>query len=78
MCRLLSADFKKAALCLIEFEREGKSYSIDTVRLLKRKYPQKNFAFVCGGDIDVYKRQATVIRLQFIPPKGLLPCTPIR
>ena len=51
MCRLLSADFKKAALCLIEFEREGKSYSIDTVRLLKRKYPQKSFAFVCGGDM---------------------------
>ena len=71
MCRLLSADFKKAALCLIEFEREGKSYSIDTVRLLKRKYPQKSFAFVCGGDMLIsfdkwYKYEELLREIPFI------------
>lgn len=51
MCKLISEDFTKASLCLMEFEREGKSYSIDTVRLLKKKHPDKSFAFVCGGDM---------------------------
>lgn len=71
MCRLLSSDFKKTALCLIEFEREGKSYSIDTVRLLKRKYPQKSFAFVCGGDMLItfdkwYKYEELLREIPFI------------
>ena len=54
MCRLTADDFSKAELCLTEFEREGKSYSYDTVIHLKELYPEKNFAFVCGGDMLVY------------------------
>ena len=54
MCRIASEDFSKAELCLIEFERTGKSYSYDTVRELKRKYPYTEFAFVCGGDMLVF------------------------
>ncbi|MFQ8954095.1 MAG: nicotinate-nicotinamide nucleotide adenylyltransferase [Oscillospiraceae bacterium] len=70
MCRLLTSDFKKAALCLIEFEREGKA-TIDTVRLLKRKYPQKSFAFVCGGDMLIsfdkwYKYEELLREIPFI------------
>lgn len=53
MCRIAAKDFSKAKLCLIEFEREGKSYSYDTVLELKKRYPNKNFAFVCGGDMLV-------------------------
>lgn len=53
MCRIAAKDFSKVELCLIEFEREGKSYSYDTVTELKRRYPDKNFAFVCGGDMLV-------------------------
>ena len=53
MCRIAIKGFKKCELCLIEFEREGKSYSYDTVKLLKEKYPQTDFAFVCGGDMLV-------------------------
>ena len=53
MCRLVAEDFSKAELCLIEFEREGKSYSYDTIMELKSRYPQKDFAFVCGGDMLV-------------------------
>lgn len=51
MCRLACDDFQKAELCLIEFEREGKSYTFDTINLLKEKYPNDNFYFVIGGDM---------------------------
>ena len=53
MCQLAANDFSKAVICLVEFERDGKSYSYDTVTELKEKYPDKNFAFVCGGDMLV-------------------------
>lgn len=51
MCRLLIAPLNKTRLCLVEFERTGKSYSYDTVTLLKQKYPERSFTFVCGGDM---------------------------
>ena len=54
MCRLASEDFSKCELFLFEFEREGKSYTYDTLTLLKEKYPDTDFAFVCGGDMLVY------------------------
>ena len=53
-CKIAAGHFSKANLCLIEFEREGKSYSYDTVMLLKEKYPDKKFLFVCGGDMLVF------------------------
>lgn len=53
MCRIAAEAFTKAELCLIEFEREGRSYSYDTVLRLKEAYPQESFAFVCGGDMLV-------------------------
>ncbi len=51
MCEIVSSDFSKATVCLIEFEREGKSYTYDTVIELKEKYPEKQFVFVMGGDM---------------------------
>ena len=54
MCEIVAADFSKAQVCDIEFKREGKSYTYDTVNLLKELYPNENFAFVCGGDMLVY------------------------
>lgn len=51
MCRIAAEDFKKAELCLDEFEREGKSYTYDTVLNFKRAMPEKKLAFVCGGDM---------------------------
>ena len=53
MCKLAASDFSKAKVSLIEFEREGKSYTYDTVCLLKQKYKDKWLAFVCGGDMIV-------------------------
>lgn len=51
MCRLIAEGFKKVKLCLVEFELEGKSYTYNTVLTLKKKYPDKNFTFVIGGDM---------------------------
>lgn len=51
MCRLACEDFNKAELCLIEFEREGKSYTVDTVMLLKERYPDDRLFIACGGDM---------------------------
>lgn len=51
MCRLIANQFTKVELCLIEFEREGKSYTVDTVKLLRQKYPDDNFYIVIGGDM---------------------------
>lgn len=51
MCRIACEDFKKAKLCLLEFERQGKSYTYDTVCLLEEKYKDKEFVFVCGADM---------------------------
>ncbi len=39
------------SLSLLEFERSGPSYTIDTIRLLTQKHPQIKFTFVMGGDM---------------------------
>ncbi len=51
MCERLAEDFSKVRLCLVEFEREGKSYTFDTLSVLQKQYPNKSFALVCGGDM---------------------------
>lgn len=43
----------------IEFSRRGKSYTIDTVRILKEKFPSYQFFWVVGSDVvktESYKR----------------------
>ena len=51
MCRLACTDFAKAELCTLELERDGRSYTSDTIKDLKRLYPDDKFAIVCGGDM---------------------------
>ena len=67
MCRIVAEDFKKTRLCLAEFERQGKSYTYDTVTEFREKYPKKNFTFVCGGDMlisfDKWYRYEELMRL---------------
>ncbi len=41
-------------LQLIEMERAGKSYTIDTIKLLKERYPNKKFHFIIGADMVEY------------------------
>ena len=53
MCEIVCEDFKKAELSLIDFSRKGKSYTVDTLKILREKYPDEKFIFVCGGDMIV-------------------------
>ncbi|MFD2679913.1 nicotinate-nucleotide adenylyltransferase [Bacillus seohaeanensis] len=39
---------------LIELEREGTSYTIDTIKLLKEREPLIDFSFIIGGDMIEY------------------------
>lgn len=54
MCEIVAKDFSKASVCTAEFEREGKSFTYDTVVNLQERFPQNDFIFVCGGDMFVY------------------------
>lgn len=38
-------------LSLIEFERNDRSYTIDTIEILKENYPGTDFYFIIGGDM---------------------------
>ncbi len=51
MIKLLCEDFIKTEVSLVDMEREGKSYSIDTVLELKKQYPDYDFYFAIGGDM---------------------------
>ncbi|MFB6765420.1 nicotinate-nucleotide adenylyltransferase [Bacillus altitudinis] len=39
---------------LIEMEREGPSYTVDTVELLKKRHPEDEFFFMIGADMVEY------------------------
>jgi len=35
----------------IEIKREGKSYTVDTLREIKKRYPRAELFFICGSDL---------------------------
>lgn len=51
MAKLAFADVEKTEICGIELERGGKSYTIDTVKELKKLYPGADMWLVMGGDM---------------------------
>ncbi len=71
MCRIAAEDFPKARVSEIEFERDEKSYSYDTVMLLKARYPDKRFVFACGADMIAtldswYRASELILEIPFI------------
>ncbi|MBM7554695.1 nicotinate-nucleotide adenylyltransferase [Thalassobacillus pellis] len=48
------ADNSHLAVSDIELEREGKSYTVHTIRQLKENYPDAKFFFIIGGDMVQY------------------------
>ena len=71
MCNIAAEDFEKATVSTIEFERQGKSYTYDTVKILKKEYPFDKFFFCLGGDMLVYfdkwyKYEELISELSFI------------
>ena len=51
ICKIACLDFPKAEVTTIEFEREEKSYTYDTVLLLKQEYPDAEIYITCGADM---------------------------
>ena len=66
MCRIACADFKKAEVSLVEINRGGKSYTIDTVKQVKRIYPEDKIYVTVGGDmldtLDTWYRWQELIK----------------
>ncbi|MCP8967195.1 nicotinate-nucleotide adenylyltransferase [Ectobacillus ponti] len=54
MLRLAAAGKPAFSLCLIELEREGPSYTYDTICRLRQQYPDISFFFIIGGDMVEY------------------------
>lgn len=67
MCKIAASDFKKAEICDLEFKREGKSYTFDTIKELANIFPDALLAICCGGDmmatLDTWYRGLELIRL---------------
>ncbi len=51
MCTLASEDIKKVEVSDIEIKREGKSYTVDTLRQLKEIYPDSEIFLITGADM---------------------------
>lgn len=51
MCKLAFEDINGAIVCDIELQREGKSYTADTIALLRMQYPNDEFFLVIGTDM---------------------------
>ena len=50
MIQLMISPFRKMRLSRIEAEREGLSYTYDTVKLLIERYPEHHFIWLMGSD----------------------------
>ncbi|MCL1630441.1 nicotinate-nucleotide adenylyltransferase [Sporolactobacillus sp. CPB3-1] len=51
MLRLAIEENEHFSICFAEIERRGKSYTVDTLRGLKQKYPDFQFYFILGADM---------------------------
>ncbi len=51
MCKLASEDHKKIEVSDIEIKREGKSYTVDTLRQIREMYPEAEIYLIMGADM---------------------------
>jgi nicotinate-nucleotide adenylyltransferase len=51
MCRLLVRGAEGLSVCAIETEREGPSYTVDTLRELHERHPESELTFIVGADV---------------------------
>lgn len=54
MIRLAISDNEYFEFDTLELDREGRSYTFDTITLLKEMYPEHSFYFIIGGDMVEY------------------------
>ena len=53
MCKIVASDYSNVEVSDIELYREGKSYTIDTVKSLESEYKNQKLALTVGGDMLV-------------------------
>ncbi len=53
MCEIIAKKFSKVVVSDIELKREGKSYTIDTIKDVKKLYPDSDIAITIGADMTV-------------------------
>lgn len=53
MCKIIASDYSNVEVSDIELYREGKSYTIDTVKALESEYNNQQLALTVGGDMLV-------------------------
>lgn len=51
MLKIAFSQYDKALISDIELKREGKSYTVDTIKQLKSEYPSDELFLVCGSDM---------------------------
>lgn len=68
MVRLAIADTKGFALSEFEAKRSGKTYTAETLRLLREEYPEHRFFFIIGAD-SLYQIES------WYHPSEVLECT---
>jgi nicotinate-nucleotide adenylyltransferase len=51
MCRLLVRGADDLSVCALETERDGPSYTVDTLRELHERHPETELTFIVGADV---------------------------
>jgi nicotinate-nucleotide adenylyltransferase len=51
MCRLLADGLAGVCVSALELERDGPSYTVDTLRAVHESHPQAELTFIVGADI---------------------------
>ncbi len=67
MCLIAVQDQGKAEVCKLELEREGKSYTVDTLKELAKVYNEYKIYLVIGGDMltsfNTWRRYKEILNL---------------
>ena len=67
MIGLALRDNPRLSVSDIEIKRQGRSYTIDTIRQLRKKYPKKELYFITGSDLlkylDEWKDLTEILKL---------------
>ncbi len=50
MCRMLAKAADGLQVCTIELERQGYTYTVDTLRQMRQQYPGHSFYYIIGTD----------------------------
>lgn len=67
LCRIACAPYPQLEVSDIELQREGNSYTVDTLTALREKYPKASLTLIAGSDmfltIDTWKNSGKIFRL---------------